>query len=165
MRACARGRARAHVARVAIREQPLAQHVADPVHARIEIPRQANVCFFDIAAKLAHGATRKRDVLCVLLEPSTRMALPLRRCLPRLGVLAYNKPMRKYRFPRAAYVRQLERLYADLSEHRDVALTAARYSDQHDRGARLLHRSEELGDVQQLLAKAVYLLDNLRRLS
>ena len=71
MRARALMRARAHVARVAIREQPLPQHVADPVHARIEIPRHANVCVFDIAAKVAHWATRKRDVLCVLLEAST----------------------------------------------------------------------------------------------
>jgi hypothetical protein len=73
--------------------------------------------------------------------------------------------MRKSRFPKAAYVRRLEQLYADLSWWRDEYHSRAKGDWFERRRHGFMDRQNELGEVQRHVLDALYSLDNLARLS
>ena len=73
--------------------------------------------------------------------------------------------MRKHRFPKAAYVRRLEALYAELGEWREHYGREGNEAYWSGSAARFVDRLTDLEDIQHELDKAIYALDNLSPLS
>jgi len=73
--------------------------------------------------------------------------------------------MRKYRFPKAAYVRQLERLYDDLSGWREVYGREGTPGQWKRPRWQFVQRAQDLEQVQHDLMVAINHLYGLQELS
>jgi len=73
--------------------------------------------------------------------------------------------MRKSRFPRGAYVRQLDTLYGDLQDWRDRYWQLAHMDWFEPRRVGYADRQNAIAECQSHLMDAIVVLDNLPRIS
>lgn len=73
--------------------------------------------------------------------------------------------MSSIRFPRAAYVRRLESLYADLGDWRDRYYGQANQAFARQEEERFRDREYALAEAQRLVMDVVMCLDGMPRLS
>lgn len=73
--------------------------------------------------------------------------------------------MRTGRFPRQAYVRQLEKLYEDLTHWRDTYIQARRNCHTLEEALPFAQRERHLEQVQSKLVRVIMAMDDTPRLS